>query len=255
MNKTILNFSGWDKWDARTYLDTYYKDPMADTYETLEFLHRSLVSMPSFKRALEFGAGPTLFGSLGLEPYVEELHSADYLEQNLVEVQKWLNNDKDAFNWDVCSQYLIAFEGGEPTKKNVDLRSESLRRKITKLLRGDIKQKWPLLGHAEKYDLVVSLFCADSITNSKQEWFQYMKNIFNLADSGGVILIAALRNCTYYKVGDRFFPCANINERDIEKVVLDSGLNIKDIRIEVRDVVECEGKGFTSLVFARLLLA
>lgn len=245
----------WDKWNPKEYNDTYYQEPAADTYETLDFLHRSLRDFKNqpFKKSIEIGSGPTLFGALGVEPYVKELHIADYLEKNLQEIEKWKEKDGELFNWDICIKYLLSIEGDEPTQENVLLREENLRKKIKKLLVVDIRKKWPLKSRG-KYDLVVSLFCADSITRSKKEWRKYVLNIFNLANPGGVILLGALRNCKEYRVGTHYFPSANVNEKDMEKVILESKLAIKDIQIEVKDVAECKTEGFTSTLFAKIVL-
>lgn len=248
--------SGWDSWDARQYLETYYASPMGDTYETLDFLIDELKHHKEkpFKKALEFGAGPTLFGALATVSYVEELHLSDYLKQNLLEINKWLFHHKDAFNWDICIEYILKREGINPTLENIARKSDELREKLTKLLPGDISYKWPLLDYKENYDLVVSLYCADSVTSSKSEWRRYMKNLFSLTAPKGTIIIGALRNCSFYRVGDQYFPCANINEKDMEEVILEDNHNIEDIHIRVRDVKDCLDEGFVGVIFAHVSL-
>lgn len=248
--------AGWDSWDPRQYLDTYYAVPMGDTYETLNFLLEELspYKKSPFKKALEFGAGPTLFGSLAIVSYVEELHLSDYLKPNLFEINKWLFHHKDAFNWDACTEYILTKENTIPTKENIINRSDELRQKLKKLLYGDIAQSWPLLDHEETYDLLVSLYCADSVTNSKKDWHRYMNNLFKLAAPGGVIIIGALRNCSSYRVGKNDFPCANINEKDFEQILSEDSHNFTDIRIEVRNVPDCKEEGFIDIVFARIAL-
>lgn len=254
--QTEKKISGWESWNPKQYLNTYYAFPMGDTYETLNFLIEELSPYKGrlFKKALEFGAGPTLFGSLALASYVEELHLADYLEPNLFEINKWLFGHQDAFNWDACTEYILTKENIIPTKENVMNRSNELRQKLKKLLRCDISQSWPLLDRKQTYNLLVSLYCADSVTNSKKDWHRYMKNLFNLAAPEGVIMIGALRNCSSYRVGQSYFPCANINEKDFEQILSEDSHNFTDIRIEVRNVPDCKNEGFIDIVFARIIL-
>ena len=42
----------------------------------------------------------------------------------------------------------------------------------------------------------------DSATASKHDWFRYLRNIASLLAPGGRFVIAALRNCSFYRVGD-----------------------------------------------------
>jgi len=248
--------SGWGSWNARKYLETYYGSPIGDTFETLDFITDELKDYKNkpFLNGLEFGTGPTLFGALATCPYVQKLHLSDYLPQNLAEIQRWLSQEDDSFNWDICTAYLLKKEGIDPTVENITQRSNELREKVGKLLIGDITKGWPLLDDKGHYDLLVSLFCADSITSSKEEWHQYMKNLFNLAAPKGTIIIGALRNCPFYRVGDLYFPCANVNEKDFEDVISAMSDKIESHTIRVRQVDACEDEGFVSVIFARVSL-
>ena len=257
MNKELQKeISDWDSWNAREYLETYYGSPIGDTFATLDFITDELKDYKHkpFKNALEFGTGPTLFGALATIPFVQKLHLSDYLPQNLNEIKHWLANGNDSFNWDVCTAYLLEKDGIEPTADNIAKWSNELRAKVGKILPGDITKEWPLLDEKSQYDLLVSLFCADSITNSKTEWHQYMKNLFNLAAPQGTIIIGALRNCPFYRVGEQYFPCANVNEKDLEDAISGMSEKIKDYTIRVNNTEDCEDEGFTSVMFARITL-
>ena len=257
MNQVIKNeISGWDAWNARNYLDIYYATPVADTFVSLDFISDELKAFRDkpFETALEFGCGPTLFGALATAPFVKTLHLVDYLPRNLNEITEWLSRGPNAFNWDPCTSYILQKEGIEPTAENIAKKSDDLRTKVTTLLPGDITKSWPLLERLEKYDLLVSLYCADSITSSKEEWRQYMKNLFSIAKPKGTIIIGALRNCPFYRVGDQNFPCANVNEKDLEDIIKDSGLDIESYTVRVNETEDCLDEGFVSVMFARITL-
>lgn len=257
MSQVLQNeISGWDSWNAKKYLDTFYSIPKGDTFVTLDFITDELHKYRDkpFETALEFGSGPTLLGVLATAPYVKRLHVADFLQQNLDEITQWLMCEDGAFNWNTCTEYLLKKEGINPTPETIAKKYSDLRGKIKKLLRGDITQNSPLLNHQEHYDLLVSLFCADSITDSKIQWRQYMKNLFSLAAPKGTIIIGALRNCPFYRVGDRYFPCAKVNEKDLEDLILEENHIIEDFAIRVNEVEDCLDEGFTSVMFARITL-
>ncbi len=257
MSQTIVNeISGWGDWNASRYLSTYYASPASDTYKTLDFIVETLNSYKGtpFKKALEFGSGPTLFGALAVAPYVNELHVSDYLEKNLLEISKWVDNKNDAFNWDECTKYILSKEGVVPSPQNVINRSNDLKLKLTQTLFGDITKESPLSTICTDYDLVTSLFCAESITSSKSEWKNYIKNLLSLASPKGLVLVSALRNCKMYRVGDKYFPCANVNEVDLREAIIAGNNNIEDILIETHSVPDCENEGFVSIMFARVKL-
>ncbi len=75
-----------------------------------------------------------------------------------------------------------------------------------------------------------------------------MENISNLVAPSGLLVIAALRNCSFYKINNHFFPCANINEVDLFTTLQNCGF--KDINVEACSVPKCANEGFTSVMFS-----
>jgi len=245
--------SSWTEWNAREYLETYYSDLMGDTYETLNFLSRELKNDGRvYEKAIEFGAGPTLFGMLAIMPYMRSVDIAEYLPQNLKEIEKWVKNEEGAFNWQTATKYLLNINKHEITKTVIESYENDLRRKIKNLLPCDISKPKPLLDHNDKYDLLLSLFCADSCTDSKTEWMHYMHNLLNIVEPNGTILIGALKNCKSYRVGNKFFPCANISEKDIEQFLAEDRHIFDDVSIHIAPVPECADEGFSEVMFAKL---
>jgi len=120
-------------WDPRAYLRQYY------TLETLSederanaaFLVRWLrQSGRRFRRALEFGCGPTIHHAAFLVPFVEELHLADYLPANLAEVRKWLDAAADAHDWDAQLSGILAMgQAATGTADPLQRRKADLRRR------------------------------------------------------------------------------------------------------------------------------
>lgn len=257
MNIRKLIFETWDKWNSRSYLRTYYSKPMQDTFAVIDFLDDSLKEVPKkkFNNAIDFGAGPTLFSALTLEPYIKNLDIAEYLPQNIKEIQNWIDKDSEAFDWTYWASYVLRKQIGSSKKSQIEERFESLRSKMRDIFIGDATTNWPTSDKDNKrYDLVVSLFCAESITESKKEWKRNLHNILKLAAPHGTVLISALRNCSSYKVGKSNFPATPINEFDLEVAIRESSLKIKRLDIEVRDVPECKPEGFSSILLARLVI-
>ena len=252
-----LIFETWDKWNSRSYLKTYYSKPMQDTFAVIDFLDDSLKEAPQkkFDNAIDFGAGPTLFSALTLEPYIKNLDIAEYLPQNIKEIRHWIDKNPEAFDWTYWARYILRKQKKLSGESNIEKRFENLRSKMRNILVGDATTNWPTNGdESKRYDLVVSLFCAESITDSREEWKRNLHNILKLSAPHGMVLISALRNCSAYKVGKSDFPATPINEFDLEVAIRESSLRIKKLDIEVRDVPECKPEGFSSILLARILV-
>lgn len=255
-NKTKFKYSPWEKWDPELYLKTYFPYVRRDEDETLKFLVYGLKKWHVRNKhrnpvVLEFGAGPTVVHALAIAPYVSSVHLADYLQSNLDEIRKWLNNQKTAFDWSPFIYRILQLEEQEPTQARIRQRAYLLRKKVKKLLRCDAALAFPLNNGRQQYPLVTMLFCADSATSSIETWRAYMKNILNLVEPSGTILLAALDGCSFYKLGRNFFPCANISKRDLYDILLESGFRRSEIAIDIKKVPECKAEGYSSLVFAR----
>lgn len=247
--------SVWQDWDTRSYLSTFFAELGPDTFATLRFLSRELQCFRDHpaQRALDFGCGPTPIVSLAAAPYAREIHLADFIPTNVEEVQRWIDADPGAFSWDHAIAVILKLEGTEPSAENIAQRATELRSKAQTLL-CDAALPYPLHRQTEPYSLVLSIYCADSATSSKETWRQYIRNTTTLVAPSGRILIAALRHCRAYRSGEHTFPSANIDEADLEAILLEVGFSRNTLHIEVSDVPECAQEGFTSVIFARAIM-
>lgn len=247
-----LRYSTWQDWDPRAYLRTYFGSLTKDEDETLKFLVKHLAKFPvQVGRILDFGAGPTVIHAIAAAPYAREVHIADYLESNLIEIRHWLKGGRDSFDWRPFVRRLIELEGLKPSRALVEKRIRDSKGKIRRLALCDAAQVLPLFGGAGGYQVVISTYCADSATSSGEVWEAYMHNTLSLVSRSGMILLAALRRCKYYRLGRHLYPSANIDEKDIRRVLLEAGFDARSINIEVVRVPERRREGYTALVFAK----
>jgi hypothetical protein len=75
-----------------------------------------------------------------------------------------------------------------------------------------------------------------------------MQRIAALVRPGGVLVVAALRRCRAYRVGDRTFPSANIDEADLHRVLEPLAT---DLHVEARLVPDLARHGYGGIVLAR----
>ena len=104
-----------------------------------------------------------------------------------------------------------------------------------------------LRGH---FAIVLSPFCADSATDDKAVWTRYSRNIASLVRPGGLMLTSALRRCRRYRVGKRFFPSADIDEADLQKVLAED-FAPDSVSVEVRETPEHSDQGYAGILLAR----
>lgn len=248
---TIKKYAPWDDWDPHEYLVDYFSSVRQDEDETLKFLVGALKQevRADVPKSLDFGAGPTVVHAAVTVPYTKEIHLSDYLEGNLFEAQRWIDNDPGAFDWTPFLRRIVELEEGKVQPSAVENRARALRGSITRKLRCDASLEAPLVGSDVKYPLLISTYCVDSATSSREVWFAYMKNLLSLVDQGGLVLLAALRGCKYYRVGSHFYPSANIYEQDLAAALRHNGFGA-DVQVKVADVPECREDGYSSIVFA-----
>ncbi|MEI7469790.1 MAG: guanitoxin biosynthesis pre-guanitoxin forming N-methyltransferase GntF [Chloroflexota bacterium] len=243
----LMNRSNiFNRWDAQQYLTDYYNNISQDELATLSFLCHEAKKIKNQPIALEFGSGPTIHHVLPIAPYVSELHMADYLSSNLNEIRKWKTKQREAHDWYKFTDYILSNDATYVAhdQDQIAQREDLTRQKITHFYELG-------LGKKNKYDVVISCYCADSATESRSDWYRYMSNIIGLLKkSGGFLLIAALRNCHSYRVGNNYFPSANINENDINILFSKNHIAKHSSTIKIAYVPETKSYGYDSIVLA-----
>jgi hypothetical protein len=209
------------------------------------FFVAALREIPPGEPILFFGVGPTLHHVFLAAGRASEIHLADYLPENLAEIQRWLDHEPDAHDWSAFVHYTLEREGlAAPTNFEIRQREQITRARITRLLEVDAGHSPPL---PDRYATVVSAYCADSATGDRATWETYMRNITGLVRPGGTFITAALRRADHYLVGGKPFPSANVDEHDMAEVLAGDFA----ATVEVRELAEQEPHGYSGVVLAR----
>lgn len=240
----------WEEFNPRAYLQEYYSDLGAENSALLQFFANAYKAIPYNSVLLDFGGGPTIYPLIGAANKVKEIHFCDYLPANLSEVLKWLRRKKVAFNWQPFVSATLELENGRPcTANDIAKREEQIRTRITRLSRCDARLDPPLHSPFQKYDVVVSNFCAESATDDRQQWRIFMRNIASLVRPGGKFIICALKGAHSYLVGRKVFPAVNINEADLAWGLMTAGC--KPESLDIRSVpADRPSRYYEGLMFA-----
>jgi nicotinamide N-methyltransferase len=218
--------------DPQAYLQEYYADVGAENLALLRFLVKAFCDVPVHSLTLDFGGGPTLYGAIVAAGWVDEIHLADYHESNIAQVQKWLNRDPSAFDWHPFIETTLQLEGKDVSLESVIWREEQTRRRVTRLMLCNARSSCPIDGVSQRYDVLMTNFCAEAAADDKAQWQHCMGNIVSLLRPGGRIVLSAVKGACSYAVGDTAFLAVNIQECDLRRVLLKTGFAEESIVIE-----------------------
>ena len=234
-------------WVPAEYLEDYYAVVEPDEIETIAFFADAIRGTAQDEPILFFGTGPTLHHVFLSAGRASEIHLADYLPQNLAEIERWLERDAGAHDWRPFVRYTLECEGlAAPTEAQLAQREQLTRAKVTRLLQADAGEREPVDA---RYATVVSAYCADSATADRATWETYMRHIAGLVAPGGVFITAALRRSRSYLVGGKRFPSADVDEHDL-RAVLEPEFDCGGGAIQVREVPEHARLGYSGIVLA-----
>jgi len=96
-------------------------------------------------------------------------------------------------------------------------------------------------------ELVTSNFTIESATEDRDKWQNGMINIMNKVKAGGYLSLSAIRNSSWYKVGEEKLPATEINEDDLAKILEENGFNILEQR--VLEGSNKEEDGYDGMIF------
>jgi hypothetical protein len=250
-SSTMAERGAYDDWVARDYLGEYYKDVQQDERSTIRYFVEGMRDAEAGP-VLCFGCGPTLHHVFLAVPRMTEVYLADYLPQNLEELERWRRQDPSAHDWTPFVRYTLECETGrEPTGADIDARTAALRRMIGGLVHADAARADPLGKEFRgRFATVLSPYCAEAATEDKAEWVRYARNIASLVRPGGLFLTAAVRHCRSYKAGERFFPATDIDEDDLGGVMR-MDFRPDSVHVEVCEVPDHRNQGFSGTLLAR----
>ncbi len=228
------------------YLRQYYSLPQlaVDDAELFKYFSAWLKrSGRRFHRVLDVGCGPTIHNTFAIAPYADRIDLADYLDENLHEIQRWLDAAPDAHPWDALFCGVLACQGLGP--ESLDERKELYRSCVMALRRCDLREPFPM-GEPVSYDLVTSFFCAECVATSKGDWVAMMERILAMVDDGGSVFVAAVHDSEGYRVLGRWFRAVPVNESDFEELLRERGFH--NIQCTVVDAPDWTDDGFEQIV-------
>lgn len=235
---------------------------------------------------LDVGGGPTVYQHIAMSLQAGNITHSEFLEQNRKEVLSWLNNEKEAYNWDGYFDLIrTMFSRDEEYQQILEgqLKSEDekirehavlvksliegdtenfkahLRRELGQnVVYGDVFTSDLGLENGKQYDaasqgregtveMLTSNFTIESATGDKTKWEQGMKNITAKIKNGGFLALTAIRNADWYAVGKEKMPAVKVNEGDLKEILEREGFEIVEMRVLKGS--DQENVGYDGMVF------
>ncbi|MDZ4720585.1 MAG: guanitoxin biosynthesis pre-guanitoxin forming N-methyltransferase GntF [Roseiflexaceae bacterium] len=225
-----LSVDVFQPFDPKAYLIEYYSYLGEENRALLHFLDAAYARIFTEKQTasvVEFGGGPTIYQLISAARYPVMIDFSDYLDENLGEVQQWLQDLPGQFCWDEFIHHVLDLEGVSAKPLAFQQRKQHIREKVSQLFHCDAKKANPLESNDRSaYDIVSINFVLESITTEMQEWHALFDHVLPLVETHGYLLMCAILGATYYRVGDRFFPAVPITADILEAKLTQLGFSI-----------------------------
>ena len=236
---------------APRYLDTFYRNAPAtnDEREVLGFVVQQLRSIQTGGTLLEVGCGPTLHHILPFVPHFSRIHMADYLPDNLEEIERWRTSAPGAMDWSEYSRLVLTLEGSDTGVAAVREREAEARQRLHALMRCDLKEP-QILGVDATYPAVGAFYCTEEVGISIPAWERVMANLSRVVARGGRLFLACLADTDGYLVGDTIYPCARITGEDVRRVLQDLGFDMARSTVRAQAIAGQEREGVVGVILA-----
>ncbi len=172
-----------------------------------------LLQCNSYHTLLEVGGGSTLYQLLSIAQYVERIFFTDYVEALVTETKQWCAQPTS--KWDAfIYASLYAEYGCMPSVEACAKRKQLLISKLHAFGTYDVlhntcaDDSFPV-----QYDVVHSSFCIESITDIIHVWKQACASLASRVCTHGMLIMTALKEASYYIVGNHTFPAVPITRK------------------------------------------
>lgn len=245
-------------------------------------------------KVLDVGGGPTIYQHMIICLAAGDITHSEFLKNNQKEVEKWLNDEQDSFDWNAYFKLVKKILKNDPKFQDIitnqlkdndeEIRSHAtminnvlndeditefkvqLKKSLgKKTVSGNVFLPDLGLTDPKQYDMVTaskeggvelltSNFCVESATSDRFLWKKGIKNIVGKVKLNGYLALTIIRNADYYKVGEKILPATPIIEEEIEEILKENGCEILFTQVLTGFDKEDLGYDGTVLVFAKKII-
>ncbi|XP_068096904.1 indolethylamine N-methyltransferase-like [Hyperolius riggenbachi] len=227
-----------DQFDPVDYYNTYYNPEQGAMVEewvsfVLKNLHETFTSGEiKGDLLIDFGAGPTIYHLLSACEVFSNIITSDFLEQNRIQLQKWLRKDPDALDWTHIVKFVCELEGNS---ENLEKKEEKLRRTVSKVLKCDALKSNPFDPvEMPQADCLISCLCLEAPCKDVESFTDVLRKLKDFIKPGGHIVIQSVLNCRFYYIGQKQFSCLSLTREELERAFKEAGYEIVKVKVAPR---------------------
>ncbi|XP_065273244.1 nicotinamide N-methyltransferase-like [Emys orbicularis] len=253
---TMAEFTGGDdyqaEFDPKAYLG-YFKfgeDTLGEEYLHFALKHYCKTFTSGEVKGdtlIDIGSGPTIHQLLSACESFKEIIASDYTDRNHRELEKWLKNEPEAFDWTPVVEYVCELEGNRGKEAEKEAK---LRKTIKQVLKCDVHKSNPLdpivLPPA---DCLISSLCLEAACKDLTTYRLALKNISSLLKPGGHLVLSGDLGCSFYMVGPKRFSCLVLREEFLREVLSETGFIIQEFEVLFRGDNIDDSSDFSGMYF------
>jgi hypothetical protein len=246
---TVGTDSPFFEFPARAYLEKYYShvgdENAAFMRSITDYLCTRSVATDT---VIEVAGGPCLYSLMALmacrERPFRHVTFTDIGWKNLREVEGWLHDYPQQFDYHPLLSWLQDEVGADPQRITSSLRSSTWE-----LANFDWREPVPA-SWQRAHDVVSCHFFAESATNNEAELVDFLRKLGRLGGPEATLLLSFMCKSDGYIIGQREFPAFSIDEHNVFGYLKQAGLELEDVEL---NTTPCEDPstmpGYDALLF------
>ncbi|CAN7991156.1 unnamed protein product, partial [Ixodes pacificus] len=180
------------------------------------------------RKLLDVGCGPTVHNVFPATKKIEDIVLSDFLPQNKLAVEKWIQKAPDAIDWSFQSERLAHLEGFTDVKSGAWKIEERTRRAIRKVVFCNVLDPHVLPeDHNEPFDVVLTCLCLEGACLDEGTYKKAVQNLANLVTHGGYLILCGIGGSDKYLVKGVSFPVLPVSVDLAKEAIARCGFEIR----------------------------
>jgi hypothetical protein len=217
MHQSKVKFTDWSDFECEEYVQrNYFREILIEDQSIIKRCIERLEQLASaitIDNYIDIGAGPNLYPSLLVTPWVQakgNIFLADYAASNLAYLRKSLDRRARSIvlnDWRQFEHFMVEV-GGAPYQGVIGRLCDR-----AKVQFGDVFKM-----STNQYDCVSAFFVAESITDDRAQFQRATNTLIQSIRSGGIFVIAHMLGSIGWHAGlSTKFPAVNLSVAEIKE--------------------------------------
>ncbi|KAM4652105.1 nicotinamide N-methyltransferase-like [Discoglossus pictus] len=183
---------------------------------------------------IDISAGPIINQLFPICDFFKEITILEHTDSCIKELEMWMNNESDAFDWSHAATFVCELEG---KSDQLQRKEEQLRRKVKQILKFDLSKENPTDPiELQKADCVLSVWGLSVLSMDHDGKSRDIKKISAMLKLGGHFLLVGGFNATFYMLGDHKYHTLTYNEEFLRKILGEAGFTLECIEMSESNI-------------------